>query len=267
LLEECRLDPERPPTSYYERKSDGRISPTDPDASLMRPHGERARLGYHDHYVVDGGKARIVLHALVTPAAVILLAKSRSVAICAMIAVHFARWRHPYVVQQPSTDAHATSPAVSAVMENQPMLDLLRHVIFRRRLRPERVIADTTDGTIENIRAIEESGIRAYMPLPNWEHQTDYYGPTQFTYDAERDVYVCPQGELLRPSRREWKAEKTEYQANAAICNVCPVKTACTASTQGRQVHRSFHADYLDRVRGYHATKEYRAIARTPERG
>lgn len=217
LLEECRLDPERPPTSHYERKSDGRISTTDPDASLMRPHGERARLGYHDHYVVDGGTARIILHALVTPA---------------------------------------------AVMENQPMLDLLRRVIFRRRLHPERVIADTTYGTIENIRAIEESGIRAYMPLPNWEHQTDYYGPAQFTYDAERDVHVCPQGELLRPSRREWKAEKTEYQANAATCNACPVKTACTASTQGRQVHRSFHAAHLDRVRGYHATEDYKKAMR-----
>lgn len=34
-------------------------------------------MGYHDHYVVDGGKARIILHMLVTPADVILLAKSR----------------------------------------------------------------------------------------------------------------------------------------------------------------------------------------------
>jgi len=68
LLEECRLDPDRPPTSYYERKSDQRVSTTDPDAALMRPRGERASLGYHDHCVVDGGKARIILHALVTPA-------------------------------------------------------------------------------------------------------------------------------------------------------------------------------------------------------
>ncbi len=201
LLEECRLDPERAPTSYYKRKSDGRVSTTDPDASLMKPQGERTRLGYHDHYVVDGGKARIILHALVTPA---------------------------------------------AVMENQPMLDLLRRVIFRWRLRPGRVIADTTYGTIENIRAIEgEEHIRAYVPLPDWEQQTGYYGPAQFMYDADQDVYICPQGKVLRPYRHEWKAEKTEYRAPATVCNVCPVKAACTPSTQGRQVHRSFHAQYL----------------------
>ena len=217
LLEECRLDLQRAPTSYYTRKSDGRVSTTDLDATLMKPPGERARLGYHDHYVVDGGKARIILHALVTPA---------------------------------------------AVMENQLMLDLLRRVLFRRQLRPKKVIADTTYGTIDNIRAIEESGIRAYVPLPDWEGQTGYYGPAQFTYDAQHDVYVCPQGEVLRPCRHEWKAEKTEYRAAPTVCNRCPVKAACTTSTQGRQVHRSFHAACLDRVRGYHETEEYKRAIR-----
>jgi len=31
-----------------------------------------------------------------------------------------------------------------------------------------------------------------------------------------------------------------------------------TPSDHGRQVHRSFHTAYLDRVRGYHATEEYK---------
>ena len=54
----------------YRRTADVRASFTDPDASPLRPSGTGARLGYHDHYVVDGGKARIILVALVTPAAV-----------------------------------------------------------------------------------------------------------------------------------------------------------------------------------------------------
>jgi hypothetical protein len=48
-----------------------KVSPVDPDASPMRQSGRgKAVLGYHDHYVVDGGKARIILHALVTPASI-----------------------------------------------------------------------------------------------------------------------------------------------------------------------------------------------------
>jgi transposase len=54
----------------YRRTADFRVSTTDPDATPM-PHGDGGtRLGYQDHYVVDGGKARIVLTALVAPAEV-----------------------------------------------------------------------------------------------------------------------------------------------------------------------------------------------------
>ena len=62
--------PERAVTrGHYQRVSDFQVSTTDPDATPMQTRGG-ARLGYHDHYVVDGGKARIILAALVTPAEV-----------------------------------------------------------------------------------------------------------------------------------------------------------------------------------------------------
>jgi transposase len=217
LLEQCRLDPARPSVAGYERLSDWRGSTTDPDAALMKAAGQRAAFGYHDHYVVDGGKARIILHALVTPA---------------------------------------------DVMENEPMLDQLRRVRFRWHLRPERVVADTTYGTVANIRALEDQGIRAYVPLPDFDARTPYFGGDQFTYEAEGDAYRCPAGHLLRRRKAKNTDEVVIYQAEAATCNACPLKAHCTASDQGRQVSRSFHEAYLDRVRGYHATADYRQAMR-----
>jgi transposase len=56
---------------HYQRITDDRISPIDPDsAPMQRSGGGSAVLGYRDHYVVDGGKARIILSALVTPASI-----------------------------------------------------------------------------------------------------------------------------------------------------------------------------------------------------
>jgi len=178
----------------------------------MRLKGGGIHLGYHTHYVVDGGKRRIILAVLVTP---------------------------------------------GEVMDNHPMLDLLWYVFFRWRVRPKQATGDTKYGTIENIKAIEDAHIRAYVPLPDWEHMTPYYGPAQFTYDAAHDLYHCPQGQPLRPFRREPKAEKVEYRADPATCNACPVKAQCTSSNSGRQLHRSFYADYLERVKGYHQTFAY----------
>src|SRR6266568_3494883 len=86
---------------------------------------------------------------------------------------------------------------------------------------------------------------------------TAYYGPSKFTYDSTHDRYICPNGQPLHLWRMEYKVEKAEYRADPATCNACPLKAQCTPSDQGRQVHRSFHASYLERVRSYHQTEAY----------
>src|SRR5215212_7057466 len=63
--------PNRDKTSGpYRRTADFRVSTTDPDATPMPQRDGHPHLGYQDHYVVDGGKARIILAALVAPAEV-----------------------------------------------------------------------------------------------------------------------------------------------------------------------------------------------------
>jgi transposase len=60
-----------PQAFEYERTTDVLVSPTDPDATPSQHAGEKhSRLAYHDHYVVDGGKARIILGVLVTPSSI-----------------------------------------------------------------------------------------------------------------------------------------------------------------------------------------------------
>jgi transposase len=215
LLEHHRLDPAREVGHGYQRLSDLRASPTDPDAALMND-GRRPALGYHDHYVVDGGKQRIILAALVTPA---------------------------------------------DVMENQPMQDLLWRVRFRWHLHPQRAVGDTTYGTVDNIRALEDAGIRAYVPLADWD-RTAYYGPSRFRYDAERDEYRCPEGHPLHRHTAKYADEVVVYRAQAATCNACPVKAACTTSDHGRTLQRSFYAEYLERVQAYHETPAYQKAMR-----
>jgi Transposase DDE domain len=115
------------------------------------------------------------------------------------------------------------------------------------------VTGDTKYATVENIRVIEEQGLRAYVPLADWD-RTAYSGPSKFTDDAEQDEHRCPQGQ---PLRRQWASYTTAivlYRADPAVCNACPVKAACTASNEGRTISRSCFAEYVDRVRGYQDT-------------
>ena len=64
-----RLTGTRKPS--YKRITDEKVSLTDPDAAPMRAQGGgSAVLGYRDHYIVDGGKSRIILSALIAPASI-----------------------------------------------------------------------------------------------------------------------------------------------------------------------------------------------------
>jgi hypothetical protein len=87
------------------------------------------------------------------------------------------------------------------VMESQAMQDLLWRVCFRRKIWPHHVTGDAKYGTTENIVAIEDAGIRAYVPLTDFAHRTTFYGHGQddFVFDPEHDEYRCPEG---HPPRR-----------------------------------------------------------------
>src|SRR5215204_6293120 len=211
LLEYRCLDPDRPPSGPYRRLTDLRVSTTDPDATPMKVGGQAA-LGYQDHYVVDGGKRRIILAALVTP---------------------------------------------GDVMENVPMLELLRRVRFRWKLRPERAVGDTAYGTGENLQGLEADGIRAYVPLPDWGKASPFFSQRDFTYDPAQDVYRCPQGIVLRFRGNNYATQVRIYQAPTATCQACPIRSRCTDSREGRKLNRPFDEEYRERVREYHSTPAY----------
>lgn len=202
---------------HYQRTSDFKVSTTDPDATPMRLKGGGTHLGYHTHYVVDGGKARIILQVLVTP---------------------------------------------SEVMDNQPMSDLIFRTRFRWNLRPRFVTGDTKYGTIENIKALEDASIRAYVPLPDWEERYEVWSASHFRYEALEDQYRCPQGQILRRVGEVNPDGRQLYRAPASICNACPVKAQCTTSTQERRVYRHVAEEYLERVRTYQDTRAYQKALR-----
>jgi transposase len=208
-------------TPWRERTSDTRASKTDPDATPMSWACSGRKLGYQAHYVVDGGKARVVLNALVAPA---------------------------------------------EVTENRPMLDLLWRTCFRWRLRTHNVTADGKYGTLENIAALEEAGVRAYVALHESGSKPGSFPKGDFRYDLERDVYSCPAGKLLRPLGKRNAADSdgkvTFYRAKASECAVCQLRSRCTSNKNGRQLRRDPKEHYAERVRAYRGTYLYEKALR-----
>ena len=207
------------PTGGYRRTSDFRVSPTDPDATPMWT-GARSRLGYHDHYVVDGGQAR-------------------------------------------ASSSPPWSPRPTS-WRTRPMLDLLWRVCFRRKLLAP------PGHRRRQVRHHREHRRRRGRRHPRLRPAArlrrtgrDFYGQDDVHLRRRAGRVPLPAGPAAaarsEPSTpRGWCV----YRADAAICNACPVKAECTTSDHGRMVQRSFYADYLEKVRGYHATEAYKKAMR-----
>jgi hypothetical protein len=104
--------------------------------------------------------------------------------------------------------------------------------------------------------------MRAYIPIADVDHRTEFFSREAFTYDTKRDVYVCPAGKELHFFAAHSTERSLRYRAYPRDCNHCPLKAKCTTSKQGRSLCRSVDEEVLDRVRGYHATEPYKKALR-----
>jgi hypothetical protein len=115
------------------------------------------------------------------------------------------------------------------------------------KLKPKIGFGDSKDGTVDNIVGLEQDGIKAYLPTPDFSQRTRFYPVEAFQYNQEQDLYRCPHGHELRLYSRRTREEVFVYRADAATCNACPLKAQCTSSQSGRHLFRSIYQEYLDR--------------------
>jgi hypothetical protein len=115
------------------------------------------------------------------------------------------------------------------------------------------VIADHKYGTTENYVACQARGITTHMgdagSKAHTGHDHSIFGDQAFTYDAQRDVYLCPAGQTLKPRRMHPIRRTIEYKAPARVCGACALRAQCTRSHHGRTVQRHEKQTALDVAR------------------
>src|SRR5258706_6845072 len=100
-----------------------------------------------------------------------------------------------------------------------------------------KAVADRGYYDHEEIAACEKLGVETYIARPQKGSAVTAgrFGKAQFGYDADKDTYRCPGGQVL--SREvEWLKRGQPHLAysNAQACRQCPLKTQCTTATYRR---------------------------------
>src|SRR6201997_4474176 len=96
-------------------------------------------------------------------------------------------------------------------------------------LKPVYLAADTAYGSAETLNwVVNEKKIAPHIPVKDMSRREDgSLSREDFTFDKERNVYVCPRGKLLRTTGRIHDGETLLYRARTSDCGPCPLKARC----------------------------------------
>src|SRR5476651_1159152 len=126
-------------------------------------------------------------------------------------------------------------------------------------LKPARLAADTAYGSAANLDwIVNDKKIAPHIPVIDKSRRDDGTLSRQdFTFDADRNVYVCPQGKLLRTTGRVHDGATLLYRARTADCGTCPLKARCCPKAPERKIPRSIHEGARDVARALVGTEAF----------
>ncbi len=126
-------------------------------------------------------------------------------------------------------------------------------------LYPERLAGDTAYGSAEMLAwLVHERGIEPHVPVFDKSKRRDgTFSRGDFAFDADRNLYTCPQGKVLRQYRRNFKTPRIGitkagtriYRASQSDCKGCAFKERCCPKVPARKVPRSIHEGARDIAR------------------
>ena len=125
-------------------------------------------------------------------------------------------------------------------------------------LKPDRLAADTAYGTGKFLGWLVGTGITPQIPVWDKSNREDgTFSRSDFRFDRESDVYVCPADKLLRTTGNVGDDHVVRYRASKRDCAGCPLKPRCCPNTPSRKVTRDLHEDARDHARALMGTPEF----------
>jgi transposase len=135
-------------------------------------------------------------------------------------------------------------------------------------LKPGRLAADSAYGSAATLNwIVNEKQIAPHIPVIDKSRRNDgSLSREDFAFDADRNVYVCPQSKLLNTTGRVHDGETLLYRARTSDCGPCALKAKCCPKTPERKIPRSIHEAARDVARKLVGTDSFEQSRRDRKR-
>jgi len=135
-------------------------------------------------------------------------------------------------------------------------------------VKPERLAADTAYGSAATLNwLVNDKKIAPHIPvIDKSKRQDGTLSREDFTFDKQRNAYVCPAGNLLTTTGTIGPDHTLRYFAPRSACEACPLKPKCCPKTPSRKVTRDVHEDARDVARALAGTEAFEQSRRDRKR-
>jgi hypothetical protein len=128
----------------------------------------------------------------------------------------------------------------------------------RMGLKPQRLAADTAYGTGKFLGWLVGAGIAPQIPVWDKSAREDgTFSRSNFTFDRERNIYICPAGKVLKTTGNVGDDHILRYLASKRDCDACLLKPQCGPRMPFRKVTRDINEDARDLARARMSTSEF----------
>jgi transposase len=149
------------------------------------------------------------------------------------------------------TDAYVTP---GNVHDSVPYLSRLDRQIERFGFKVEAVALDSGYLTNPICKGLYDRTIFGVIAHRRYKPVKGLMPKSKFIYDKERDIYVCPNQQVL-PYSTTTREGYREYKSNSKICVDCPLLKECTRSKNHQKViTRHVWEEYKEKVRNNRLT-------------
>jgi hypothetical protein len=125
-------------------------------------------------------------------------------------------------------------------------------------LRCAKRAADTAYGTGKFLSWLMGTGITPHIPVWDMSQRDDgTLGRSDFIFDAARNVYICPQGKLLKTTGRVHDGRTLLYRASKCDCDVCSLKPKCSSNSPERKIPRDVNEQAREFARSLAGTEPF----------
>jgi transposase len=137
-------------------------------------------------------------------------------------------------------------------------------------IKPEWLAADTAYGSGANLSwLVKDKKIAPHVPVIDKSNRDDgTFNREDFTFDKERNVYICPAGKILTTTGRLVNDGETTllYFASVLDCRSCQLRARCCPKMPARRIPRSIYEEARDVARALAKTKAFERSRRDRKR-